>query len=191
MYVCELCRNVRTRGYDVKYASVLLLAGSVARPTKHSAIVHFRDRSVREDALAVPSRVLVTRLGHVDHLLGIVEGPPKAFGRWIRFDPADHPGVLVTCHSIYALLFGHADWLVCEKKNQPPASPYFFSSDIFSLSPFLSLSLPLFFFRLLFFSSFSFYCQTLPYCPWKRAERKIETRYRKEGPLRVQFTHIY
>lgn len=176
----------------MKYASILLLAGSVARQTIQSAIVHFRERSVREDALAVPSGVLVTRLGQFDHLLAIVEDPPKAFGRWIRLDPADHPGVLVTCHSIYALLFGHADWLVCEKKNQTPASQYFFSSDIFSLSSF-----PFFLVILCVFLSFShrllffLLSDTTMYCPWKRAERKIETRYVKEGPLRVQFTRIY
>lgn len=168
----------------MKYASILLLAGSVARQTIQSAIVHFRERSVREDALAVPSGVLVTRLGQFDHILAIVEDPPKAFGRWIRLDPADHPGVLVTCHSIYALLFGHADWLVCEKKNQTPASPYFFSSDIFSLSSFppsfffffFSCYFVFFFFFSFLPGSFSFYRQTLP-CIVLGKEQKEKSRH--------------
>lgn len=97
----------------MKYASILLLASRVARPAEHSAVVHFRNRPVCEDALGVSGRVLVARLRHVDHLLGIVEGPAEALGRWICLDPAYHASVLVPRHPVDPLLLRHADRFVC------------------------------------------------------------------------------
>lgn len=102
----------------MKYAGILLLTGRVARPAQHGAVVHFRDRPVCEDALGMSGRILVTRLGHVDHLLGIVEGPTEALRRRERLDPAYHASVLVSRHPVDSLLIRHADRFVWMRKSE-------------------------------------------------------------------------
>lgn len=102
----------------MKYAGILLLAGRVARPTEHGAVVHFRDRPVCEDALGMSGRVLVTRLRHVLHLLGIVKGPTETLRRRIRLDPAYHPSVLVPRNPVDPLLIRHADRFVWGKNGR-------------------------------------------------------------------------
>lgn len=102
----------------MKYAGILLLTGRVARPAQHGAVVHFRDRPVCEDALGMSGRILVTRLGHVDHLLGIVEGPTEALRRRERLDPAYHASVLVSRHPVDSLLIRHADRFVWKRKSK-------------------------------------------------------------------------
>lgn len=132
----------------MKYAGILLLAGRVARPAEHGAVVHFRDRPVCEDALGMSGRVLVTRLRHVLHLLGIVKGPTETLRRWIRLDPAYHPGVLVSRYPVDSLLIRHADRFVWGKErvtllNQPrkllwdglPSKPNLESMSMYSGAP--------------------------------------------------------
>lgn len=96
----------------MKYAGILLLAGRVGRPAEHGAVVHFRDRTVCEHALGMPGRIFETRLRHIDHLLGIVEGPLEVLRRRICLDLAYYMGVLVSRHPVYAFLIRHAERFV-------------------------------------------------------------------------------
>lgn len=117
-YVTDLHRvyslQIRTCGDDVEYAGVGLLAGGVAGPAENRAVVGIADRLVGEHALGMPGRVLVAGLRDVSHLLGVVKGPVELVRRWIGLDSADYLCLLLSRHSIDALLVRQADRLVCK-----------------------------------------------------------------------------
>lgn len=96
----------------MKCAGILLLSCSIAGPAKNGTIVHFVDGSVGEDTLGVTSRVLVSSLGHVHHLLGVVESPPEAVGRWVCLYFANDLGVFVSSYTVDPLLVRHANRLI-------------------------------------------------------------------------------
>lgn len=98
---------------------LFLRASGVGGPAHDGAVVHFRDGLVRQDrqgSTFLPRAI--SRLGHLDRLGRIVEGPSERIRRRVGIHFADHFRIFVPGHAVNSFLLRLARWFNCENSKR-------------------------------------------------------------------------